>query len=97
MTPFRSEVTITAAQKQSGTGEPARIYSLDADQRYVEYRISPSLVTYAETLPGNPVNVTIRAILPPQLAYSNSFGSRYAQEQEYQSRGIGVQGACTGE
>ena len=97
VTPFRSEVTITAAQKQSGTGEPARIYSLDADQRYVEYRISPSLVTYAETLPGNPVNVTIRAILPPQLAYSNSFGSRYAQEQEYQSRGIGVQGACTGE
>ena len=96
VTPFRSEIEITAAQTQSGSAEPARIYSLDSGQRYVEYRIKPSLTTYTQTGEGTPVTVTVRAVLPAQLMYNSDFGSWYASGSQYVQAGIGKQGSCSG-
>lgn len=97
VTPFRSEVEITAAQIQAGSEEPARIYSLDSGQRYVEYRIRPSLTTYTQTGEGTPVTVTVKAVLPPQLMYNSDFGSWYASGAQYIQAGIGKQGSCSGQ
>lgn len=96
VTPFRSEIEITAAQTRTGSAEPARIYSLDSGQRYVEYRIKPSLTTYTQTGEGTPVTVTVRAVMPAQLMYNNDFGSWYASGSQYVQTGIGKQGSCSG-
>ncbi len=96
VTPFRSEIEIRTAQTLAPSGEPARIYSYDAGQRFVEYCLTPSLKTYTETGSGKPVNAYIEVTLPCGLAFSDAYGSVYAPMSGYHQAGVGKQGTVDG-
>ena len=96
ITPFRSEVEIRTAQL-TGSGEPARIYSYDSGQRFVEYVISPSLVTYTDAGDGDLVDVKVQVSLPAGLSFSESYGTWQTESSGYTTAGIGRKGTVSGD